>query len=94
MAKSHHNGDSSFPSPLSEYPGISGSSGMFPAKPTPFRARPAAAASSMPTPYILKDGAAMHIGKSMYCSRRLRDIGATNATPRESEPLPTTTSID
>jgi hypothetical protein len=95
MAKSHYNGDSPFPSPFSEHPGMSGSPETVPVKPAYFPAMPAIAASSMPPPYVLKDGAAMYIGESMDCSRRLRDHGATNATPRESEPLPTTTtSID
>ena len=94
MAKSHYSGDSPFASPWSEHPRISGGSETFPVKPAPFPALPAIAAPFMPPPYILKDGAAVYIGESTDCSRRLRDHVVAYSTPRSSEPFPTTTSID
>jgi|HubBroStandDraft_6_1064221.scaffolds.fasta_scaffold2830802_1 hypothetical protein len=94
MAKSHYNGDSPSPSPFSEHPGMSGGPETFPVKPAPFPALSAIAAPSMPMPYILNGGTAMYIGESMDCSRRLRDHIAADATPRQSEPFSTTSSID
>jgi hypothetical protein len=94
MAKTHYNGDSPFPSPFSEHPGKSGGPETFPVQHVPFPALPAIQASSMPSPYILNGGAAMYIGESIDCSRRLRDHGAANAKPRQGRAFPTTTSID
>ena len=73
---------------------MSGSTGTLPIHCVPFPALPAIDVVSLPTPYILKDGAAVYIGESMDCSRRLRDHGAPDPTLRQGEPLPITTSID
>jgi hypothetical protein len=94
MAKSHYSGDSPFPPPFSEYPGMTGSSETFPVELTPFPALPAIAAPFMPTPYILKEGAAVYIGESMDCARRMRDRVVAEATPCSGGPFPTITSID
>lgn len=92
MAKSQYSGDSPFPSLFSEHPGMSGRSETFPVKLVPIPATPAIETPSMPAPYILNGGAAMYIGESMDCSRRLRDHGAAHVTPRQSGAFPTTTS--
>lgn len=94
MAKSQYNGDSPFPSAFSEHSGMSGRSETFPGKLVPIPDTPAIETSSLPAPYILDGGAAMYIGESMDCSRRLRDHGAADATPRQSGAFPTTSSID
>ncbi|MEH2562402.1 hypothetical protein [Bradyrhizobium sp. AZCC 2289] len=96
MAKSQYNGDSPFPSPFSEHPGMSGSPETIPVTSIPFPTRPAIEASSMPAAYILKDSAAMYIGKTVDCARRLRDRGAANATPCPDgiSPSTPTSSID
>lgn len=94
MAKSHYNGDSPFPSPFSEHPGMSGSPETFPVEPVPFPALPVIEAPFMPPPYILKGSAAMYIGESMDCSRRLLDRGVTDPTLRQNKPSPTTNFID
>jgi hypothetical protein len=93
MAKSQYNGDSPFPSPFSMRPGLSGSPETIPVKPASFPAMPAIKAPCVPPPCVLKDGAAMYIGESIDCSRRLRDHVVADATARSSEPFPTTTSI-
>ena len=94
MAKSQYSGDSPFPSPFSERPGMPGSPVTLPVQRAPFPALPAIVASSMPPPYLLSGGAAMYIGESIDCARRLRDHGAADATPRLGGAFPTTTSID
>ncbi|SIO37936.1 hypothetical protein SAMN05443247_04624 [Bradyrhizobium erythrophlei] len=95
MANGQYNGDSPFPSPFSEHPGMSGSPETFPAKPASFPAIPAIEASSVPAPYILNGGAAMYIGESIDCAHRLRDHGAADTTPRPDGTSPTTiSSID
>lgn len=95
MAKSQYSGDSPFPSPVSECPGMSGSLKTIPAKPVPFPVLPAMEAASMPAVYILKDATAAYTGESIDCARRLRDHGAANATQRPDRVSPsTTTAID
>jgi hypothetical protein len=94
MAKSQYNGDSPFPSPFSEQPGMSGSPETIPVKPAAFPVIRAIEASPMPAPYILNGGAAMCIGESMDCSRRLGDHGAADAKPSQGRAFPITTSID
>ena len=94
MAKSQYNGDSPFPSPFSMRPGLSGSPETIPVKPASFPAMPAIEASSVPAPYILTGGAAMYIGESIDCARRLRDHGAADAAPPLGGASSTTTSID
>jgi hypothetical protein len=93
MAKSQYNGDSPFPSPFSEHPGKSGGPEMFPVLNVPFPALLAIRASSMPSPYILNGSAAMYIGESTDCLRRLRDHGAVDAKARQDRAFPTTTSF-
>jgi hypothetical protein len=96
MAKSQYNGDSPFPSPISERPGTSGSPEIIPVRPASFPPMPAIEASPVPTPYILTGGAAMYIGESIDCARRLRDHGAADATPCPDgiSPSTPTSSID
>jgi hypothetical protein len=96
MAKSQYNGDSPFPSPFSEHPGMSRSPETIPVTSIPFPALPAIEASSMPAAYILKDGAAMYIGETAHCVSRLRDHDVAGAMTRlgEASPSTTTTSID
>jgi hypothetical protein len=93
MAKSQYNGDSPFPSPISERPGMSGSPEITPVKPASFPAMPATEASPVPAPYILNGSA--YIGESIDCARRLRDHGA-DATPCPDgiSPSTTTSSVD
>ena len=92
MAKSQYNGDSPFPSPFSEYPGMSGSPETIPVKSASFPVIPAIEASPVPAPYILNGGTAMYIGESIDCARRLRDHGAADATPCPDGISPSTTS--
>ena len=92
MAKNQYSGDSPFPSLFSEQPDMSGSPETIPVKFVPFPALPAIEASSMPPPYILNGGAAMYIGESIDCARRLRDHGAADATPCPDGISPSTTS--
>jgi hypothetical protein len=94
MAKSQYNGDSPFPSPFSEHPGMSGSPETIPVKPAAFPVIPAIEASPMPAPYILSGGASRYIGASIDCARRLRDHGAADAAPPLGGASSTTTSID
>ena len=94
MAKSQYNGDSPFPSPFSMRPGLSGSPETIPVKPASFPAMPAIEASSVPAPYILTGGAAMYIGESIDCARRLRDHAAdATSCPGGIFPSTTTSSI-
>ena len=92
MAKSQYSGDSPFPSAISERPGRSGSPEIIPVRPASFPAIPAIEASPVPAPYILNGGAAMYIGESIDCARRLRDHGAADATPCPDGISPSTTS--
>ncbi|MBR1214632.1 hypothetical protein [Bradyrhizobium sp. JYMT SZCCT0180] len=96
MAKSQYNGDSPFPSPFLEHPGMSGSPETIPVTTIPFPALPATEASSMPAFYILKDSGAMYVGETAHCVSRLRDHDVDGATTRlgEASPPPTTTAID
>jgi hypothetical protein len=93
MANGQYNGDSPFPSPSSEHPGMSGSPETIPVTSIPFPALPAIEVSSMPAAYILKDSAAMYIGKTVDCVSRLRDHGVADATPPLGGVSPTA-SID
>jgi hypothetical protein len=97
MAKSQYNGDSQFPSQISERPGMSASLEIILVKPAFVPAMPAIEASPVPTPYILTGGPAIYIGESTDCARRLRDHGAADAMlcPDGISPSTTTTrSID
>jgi len=92
MAKSQYSGDSPFPSPFSQRPGMSGSSGTIPVKPASCPAMPASEVLSMPVPYVLIGGAAMYVGESVDYARRLRDHGVAGATQRPDRVFPSTTS--
>jgi hypothetical protein len=96
MAKSQYNGDSPFPSPFLEHPGMSGSPETIPVASIPFPALPAIEASSLPAFYILKDSGAMYVGETAHCVSRLRHHDVNGATTRlgEASPSSTTTAID
>jgi hypothetical protein len=94
MAKSQYNGDSPFPSPFLEHPGMSGSPETIPVTSIPFPARPAIEASSLPAFCILNDSGAMYVGETAHCVSRLRDHDVNGATTRLGEASPTTTAID
>jgi hypothetical protein len=96
MAKTQYNGDSPFPSPFLEHPGMSGSPETIPVTSIPFPALPAIEASSLPAFYILKDSGAMYVGETAHCVSRLRDHDVNSATTRlgEASPSTTTTAID
>jgi hypothetical protein len=95
MAKTQYNGDSPFPSPFLEHPGMSGSPETIPVTTIPFPALLASEASSLPAAYILKDSAAMYVGETAHCVSRLRDHDVNGATTRLGEASPSiTTAID
>ena len=98
MAKSQYNGDSPFPSPFSEHPGMSGSPETIPVKPAPFPALPAIEAPSMPAPYVL-NGRRGHVHRREHrllapaagSRRRRRDAAPERALP--PPPPPSTSRI-
>lgn len=90
MAECQYNGDSPFPPPFSQRPGMPGSPESYPVQPVAFPALPAIEAPSVTASYILNGSAAMYIGESIDWTRRLRDHGAVDATPPRAGLTPTT----